>query len=63
MMLAGINHLREAARGNLAPYNLGIMAPDFLVPLTLAWLLYRMFILSAESRAAAMDRNQPDDRR
>jgi hypothetical protein len=44
--LAGINHLRDAIAGNLAPYNVGTAAPDLLIPATLAWLLYRVFRLT-----------------
>jgi hypothetical protein len=44
--LAGINHLREAIAGNLAPYNVGTAAPDLLIPATLAWFLYRVFWLT-----------------
>jgi hypothetical protein len=43
--LAGVNHLRDAITGNLAPYNVGTVAPDLLIPATLAWLLYRVFRL------------------
>ena len=44
--LAGINHLRDAIAGNLAPYNVGTAAPDLLIPATVAWLLYRVFWLT-----------------
>jgi hypothetical protein len=44
--LAGVNHLRDAIAGNLAPYNVGTAAPDLLIPATLAWLLYRVFRLT-----------------
>ena len=44
--LAGINHLRDAIPGNLAPDNVGTAAPDLLIPATLAWLLYRVFRLT-----------------
>jgi hypothetical protein len=44
--LAGINHLRDAIAGNLAPYNVGTAAPDLLIPATVARLLYRVFRLS-----------------
>ncbi len=53
LLLAGFNHLREAWEGNLAPYNIGIVAPDFLIPLTLAWLLFRVFRLSRPSGHAS----------
>ena len=46
MALAGINHLREGFEGNLAPYNVGIVAPDLLIPASLAWLLHRVFKLA-----------------
>ena len=46
MALAGINHLREGFEGNLAPYNVGIVAPDLLIPAGLAWLLHRVFKLA-----------------
>lgn len=44
--LAGINHLRDALAGNLAPYNVGTAAPDLLIPATLAWFLYQVFRLT-----------------
>jgi len=43
LALAGLNHLREALGGNLAPYNVGTIAPDILIPATMAWLLFRIF--------------------
>jgi hypothetical protein len=49
MVLAGLNHLREALQGNLAPYNLGTIAPDLLIPLTAAGLLFRVFRLATTS--------------
>lgn len=48
MVLAGVNHVREAWRGNLAPYNVITAAPDLLIPLTLGWLLFRVFRLTQE---------------
>jgi hypothetical protein len=50
MVFAGLNHLREALQGNLAPYNLGIVAPDLLIPLTAAGLLFRVFRLATAAR-------------
>ena len=49
MVLAGLNHLREALQGNLAPYNLGTIVPDLLIPLTAAGLLFRVFRLATAS--------------
>jgi hypothetical protein len=49
MALAGLNHLREALQGNLAPYNLGTIAPDLLIPFTAAGLLFRVFRLATTS--------------
>ncbi len=49
MVLAGLNHLREALQGNLAPYNLGTIAPDLLIPFTAAGLLFRIFRLATAS--------------
>jgi hypothetical protein len=46
LVLAGANHAREAWRGNLEPYNVITIAPDLLIPLTLAWLLCRLFQLT-----------------
>ena len=48
--LAGINHLRDAAADNLAPYNVGTTAPDLLIPATLAWFLYQVFRLTKPRR-------------
>jgi hypothetical protein len=49
IVLAGVNHIREAIGGNLEPYNVGTAAPDLLIPATLAWLLYRVFRLAPPS--------------
>ena len=40
---AAILHVREATAGNLAPYNVGVIAPDLLVPLTVVGLLVTHF--------------------
>jgi len=46
LVVAGLNHLREALGGNLAPYNVLTAAPDLLIPLTLGWLFFRLFRLA-----------------
>jgi hypothetical protein len=46
LVLVGLNHLREALDGNFAPYNVGTIAPDILIPATMGWLLFRAFRLS-----------------
>jgi hypothetical protein len=43
LAFAGLNHVREALGGNLAPYNVVTAAPDFLIPLTLGWLFVQLF--------------------
>jgi hypothetical protein len=53
LALAGLNHVREALGGNLAPYNVVTAAPDFLIPLTLGWLFLRLFQLAPQSGADA----------
>jgi hypothetical protein len=46
LVVAGLNHLREALGGNLAPYNVLTAAPDLLIPLTLGWLFFWLFRLA-----------------
>src|SRR5262245_14707220 len=47
---AGLNHVLESVRGNMAPYNVWTSLPDLLIPLTVGWFLLRVFRL--EPRAA-----------
>ena len=47
LALAGLNHVSEALGGNLAPYNVVTAAPDILLPVTLAWLFFRLFRLAS----------------
>src|SRR5215469_2102715 len=54
--LAGINHVRDAIAGNLAPYNVGTAAPDLLIPATVAWFLYRVFRLTPPNGDAKSER-------
>jgi hypothetical protein len=42
-----VNHIREALNGNLAPYNVGIIVPDFLIPLSIGWFLFWVFATRA----------------
>src|SRR5215475_9385272 len=48
---AGLNHLLETLRGNLAAYNVWTSLPDLLIPLTAGWFLWRVF--RAEEHPAA----------
>jgi hypothetical protein len=53
LVLAGVNHVRDALAGNLSPYNVITAAPDFLIPLTLGWLFLRLFRLAPPGSADA----------
>jgi hypothetical protein len=50
MILAGLNHGRDALSGNLAPYNIVTILPDLLLPCTLGWLLIRLFRAERSTR-------------
>lgn len=43
MILAALNHVRDALSGNLASYNTVTIVPDLLLPCTLGWLLLSLF--------------------
>ena len=53
LLLAGLNHVHEALNGNFAPYNVGIIAPDFLIPVSTGWFLFRVFRVDRTQRSPA----------
>lgn len=64
-LMAGGLHIYEVVeKGNFAPANVGIIPPDFLVPLTILGLMWYDFRLSHESSGTSSPLNSagPADR-
>jgi len=45
LLTAGLNHVLQSVRGDLAAYNVWTSLPDILIPLTAGWFLMRVFRL------------------